>query len=425
MATHAIAQRGVLARAHVLHLQSRAHALAAGLVVAPQRGHARALQDVQHRLVAADGLLVVLRAPVRREHARQRDLRAAAAGGDAGEVQHPAPCELRGGLPRIAVEAPVRGAGRFAHHQHQQARPAHGGRRRLHGILADRQLRARAAGRFFADHLRQRYQHVGRRHQVAHFALVAQERGQGLGHRQHAQHGGADHARQQGDAQGQRALPRAFAQPHTPDHRQCGQRGEKRHQCVDAGQFAGLAPVGVQHVAHHVGVDIDAVGRHVVAGQRGRHHQQRQHHAGGTAPHQQRQPHAIGGGDQQEQRQRPLPLRQRLRCGRPPEHAIGEQAEVQACADDQRLGAHPRTRQEQGTHALPRADERRVVQGGGAHARDSVGTDPLRPKQASTAHATPQQTARLATSCERKCAPRSCCASPNTMPASRPMPRPA
>src|SRR3546814_16119690 len=60
----AVAQRRIRGIGHRLERKPVADTLAAGLVVAPQHLHARALEHVQQRLVAADLLRVVIVAAV-------------------------------------------------------------------------------------------------------------------------------------------------------------------------------------------------------------------------------------------------------------------------------------------------------------------------------------------------------------------------
>ena len=172
-----IAQLCVFGVGQALARQSVAHALAAGLVVAPQGGHARMVEYMQQGLVAADFLFIVVAAAVGREHARQRYFGTGPASAHLRKVDEPVDSGQFGrGLARIAVQAPVLGARGFSDHQYQQSRFAAAGACGLSGVGSDGQQRPLGAGRRRQQHFGQGDHVIGRSHQVAHFMVVPDQR---------------------------------------------------------------------------------------------------------------------------------------------------------------------------------------------------------------------------------------------------------
>ncbi len=299
-----LAQLRVLGVVQALDRQAVAHALAAGLVVAPQRGDAGVLEHVQQRLVLADVAFVVVVAAERGEHARHRDLGAGAARMHVGEIDHAQLRQLRRGLAHVAVQAPVLRACGFAQHHHQQPRLAAGRARGGDRVVLDRQLRRLVRWAVGLQVLPQRDQVVDRRGQVADLAMVAHHRRQVLERQHRADAAQRQHRQQEAGADRQRLARRT---PHQaqPPQRQDRQRGVE-HQRRDqrrGHQFARFLVVCGQHVAQHVRVQVDAVAVHVVRGERGGEQQHGQQRLGHAAPQQQAQQQAVHRQQQQEQRQ--------------------------------------------------------------------------------------------------------------------------
>ncbi|MCW0449713.1 hypothetical protein NB706_002547 [Xanthomonas sacchari] len=343
-AASVLAQLRILGVVQVLDLQAVAHALAAGLVVAPQRGDAGVLEHVQQRLVLADVALVVVVAAERREHARHRHLGAGAAGVHVGEVDHVALGQLRRGLPCIAVEAPVLRAGGFAQHHHQQPRLAARRTRGGLGVVLQRQFRRLARGAVGLEVLPQRDQVVDRRGQVADLAMVAHHRRQVLERQHRSDAAQRQHAHQEAGADRQRLQRRTPDQPHPPQHQDRQRRVEQQRRDQRRGhQLARFLVVGGQHVAQHVRVQVDAVAVHVVRGERGGDQQHRQHRLGDAAPQQQAQQQAVHRQQQQEQRQRQLHVAAVAAHRAAPEHAVAGQGEERAGRQRQHLVAQLRT----------------------------------------------------------------------------------
>ncbi len=332
-----------------LHRQPFAHALAAGLVVAPQRADAGVVEHVQQRLVRADLLLIVIVAAIGREQAGQRHFGAGAARMHVREVDRAGLRQLRRGLPGVAVQAPVLRAHGFAHHDHQQPRPAVGRARGGLGIQPDRQLRCALDRVVAAQRLGQAQQVVARRGQVAHLALVAHQRRHFLERQQRTAqcHGGRQ---QQEAATPQQCLaPAAAQQLHAPqhDHRQRRQQHQRGDQ-AGSEELAAFLVVGRQHVAQHVRIQVDVVAAHVMGGHRRAQQQHADHHLGVPAPHQQAHQQAVRADQQQQQRKAEA---QAARMGghrAVPEQAVAGQREEHAGERDEGFGGPGRAPVAQG-----------------------------------------------------------------------------
>ena len=128
--------------------QAVAHALAARLVVAPVHRHAGARQHVQQRSRCRG--CAPRRSRADRTGANMHGSETSVLVPQlvtSREVDHRHRASSRRGLPRVAVQAPVGGSRRLAHHQHQQQRLAPSGPARPGlSVRADRLARrARAA----------------------------------------------------------------------------------------------------------------------------------------------------------------------------------------------------------------------------------------------------------------------------------------
>ena len=135
----AVAQARGIDLAYGFTGQIFADTFATGLVVAPRNADTGSGQHVQQRLLTTDPVLVVVAPADRREHAWQRGFGIGPAAVDLAEIEHAQFCQLRGRLPGVATQAPVRGANGFANHQHQQGRLAAGQHHRAgHGVKPDR-----------------------------------------------------------------------------------------------------------------------------------------------------------------------------------------------------------------------------------------------------------------------------------------------
>ena len=321
---------------HLLAGQAVADALAAGLVVAPQHVDAGPREHMQQRLAAADAVLVVVASAHRREHARHRDLGVGAAAGRLREVDQAGHGrQLRRGLARVAVQAPVgrpRGLADDQHHPHRPSARAHARPRR--GIQPDRLARPGCALEVGGDDAAGRPQHVGRRDQVAQLALVAHHRRQRPEldhHRRHQQH---QRAEQPQRARQRRLRERAPAQrqPRQQRDRQRGLQPQAQRQ-RRPDQLARLCRIGAQRVAQHRRIEIDAEGRDEMGAAGRDQDQQRRHRLEQPAVAQQAQ-------HQEVQRQQ----RQCQRQAESPGGRIAERAAGQRLAEEGGVGAEQQER---------------------------------------------------------------------------------
>ena len=354
-ATTVAAESGRIQTLHGVVGQAVAHALAAGLVVAPVHRHPGARQHVQQPLAVPDAAFVVTVATERREHAGHRDLGVRSAARHVAEVDDRQRGELRRGLPCIAVQAPVGRACGFADHEHDHQRTlAVRGQRAGPGVEPDRLARHGRALGVGHRHRAGRPHQVGRRDQVAHLAVVAHQRGQWLEDRDQRGHG---HRQRQRDAAGTHpgcTRPPAVHDPHAPQQpdRQSGIQQQLQPQGRRQ-QLAGFDHVGAQHVAQHRRIEINAVTGHVVR-RDGRHHgQQREQRLDDPAVGHQRQQQEVHRAEQHQQGQRETPgarIRRRAaaQCGcqewtvgrQRPEHAGGQQQLFHRGWDRESRGAH-------------------------------------------------------------------------------------
>ena len=281
----AAAQRGVGRVGHLLRRQPGAHALAAGLVVAPLHAEAGAVHHMQQRLFTADALLVVVASADAREHAGQRGFGVGAAAAHIGEIDDIERGQFGRGLPRVAVQPPVHRAGGFADDQHKEQRLAAPGPGRAgHRIDADGHQRLGRLDRVGRGDAGQRIHIVGRGHQVAHRFVRPHQRRQVLRHRHERADADQHRGHERAQAPGDRHPPRPLAhlrEPHQPG-RQHSLPGQVR-QHVPGQQVTRFADIGVHQVAQHRRVEEHRVPAHEVGREGGAHQQQDQHWLGGAA----------------------------------------------------------------------------------------------------------------------------------------------
>ena len=341
----AVAQPRHLGAVEFLRLDAGAHALAARLVVAPKHTQTGALKDVEQGLAAADLVLVVIAAPLQREHAGQGNLGVGAATRDLGEIDHVALGELRRRLPRVAGEAPVGGTRRFADDDHEQRRllarlPARGERRVQPDLLPFAGGRAGVG----TEHAGQRIEVVGRGDEVAHFLVVAhqgrhvlEDRDQRSAQDQHAEN------------QAQRT-PQQRRTPGVAHHAHPGQQQERQQaiehevrQHAQAEQLTRFLDVGAQHVAQHARIKEDGVARHVVAGKSRGDEDHRQQRLGRPAVAEDEQDEEMQRrqGDEQAGGKQPVAGASEVALGErgAPEESVAAQGEEQAGKQGQRLDA--------------------------------------------------------------------------------------
>ena len=184
--------------------QAVANAFAARLVVAPVHGHACSGQHMQQRLAAPNIGLVVVAPAHWRKHARHRHLGVGAATGDIWEIDQAwgrwlwgslrgEVCskggQLRGGLPRIAVQAPIGCACGFAHHHHQQLGFGISCCCAAASVQPDTLARLACAAQALCGNAADRPGQVGGCDQVADFLVVTHQRRKRLKHGQHCTNG--------------------------------------------------------------------------------------------------------------------------------------------------------------------------------------------------------------------------------------------
>ena len=354
------------------------HAFAAALVVDPLRLHTGARQHVQQGLLAADARLVVVAPPHWRKHAGQRGLGVGAAGLHPGPAQQVGfGVQQRGGVAQAAVlelaMAPVGGAHRLAHHQHQQARarglrPARTGP----GVLADRLALTRDRDTLVQQRARQRPQRRRRHDLVAQRLVVAHQRRQHLVLRQQQGDEGQQGRQPQHDAETARR-PQANLCQQQPDR--CRQ-AQAMQQQVAVEQLARLGPVGVQCVAQHRRVEHAAELLGEVAAHPGHQGQQGQQGLGPGAPDPGRQQQVVQQAQEDQQGQLGTEpgrstLQRRLRARQ--ERPVGQQGPINAQQCDQ-----TGRRQGQAGQAGPLGAMRPGGQGNGTHG-PALRPTPLKP----------------------------------------------
>ena len=241
------------------------------------------------------------------------------------------------------------------------------------------------------------------------------------------------HQRQQGQQRGPclqqvvryPARPAAMVDRPAPQ-RQAGQRAQQQEYRgkLQAQQVAHLAGVGLQRVDDHRCINDHVVGQHEVR-DRGRRHQQKgQHRFERPAPGQQaQQQHQHKGNDQRKgDREHPAAdlLEQAQLAHRQPQRQVGDRGQPGAHGKNQAAGmpesASPYIRQGHGFIL------RRPGRGPRAHAAwpmsAHTGPQAMRANRPSIAQATHQQMNAVHKVWLVKCAPRICCATPSTSPAS-------
>ena len=316
---------------HLLAGQAVADALAAGLVVAPEHVDAGPREHMQQRLAAADAVLVVVAPAHRREHARHRDLGVGAAAGSLREVDQAGHGrQLRRGLARMAVQAPVGRPRGLAHHQHHPQGPgARRHRRARAGIQPDRLARPGGPPQVGRQHAAGRPDQIGRRDQIAQIAVVAHHRRQRPELDQDRRQQQQQRAQQPQRTPAQRAPERQPAQRHPP-HQRRRQRAleQQAGQQRRADQLAGLGRIGAQRVAQHRGIQADAEGIDEMRTAGRDQHQQRQ-----------QRPQRAAMAQQAQQQEMQRHLRQRQRRAEQPALRLRRQPTLERAVQEGVIGA--------------------------------------------------------------------------------------
>nr|GEU28547.1 hypothetical protein [Tanacetum cinerariifolium] len=274
-----------------------ARALAAGIVIAPQHGHAGVTEHIEQAFLRFGLVLRIVLARHARKQARYRDGRGSPARVDVAEVdQARLPRQQRVGVARITVERKIHGARRLSHH-HDGDRTAFfiGPQVALHGVAAQRRHHQRPCPLMLAVGIAG-LDHIGGRQQEPHLAVLAHGRRQGLEERHH-QHAGRAQRQHDDDSIDQHTFAHAGKLHVNVVHGQRRQYAQQDHgeQQVPAQQFFGFMDVGFHDVLHHAGVDGNAVAVHEIAGagreekqrdQDGLEHVPETHHAQACIEHQ-------------------------------------------------------------------------------------------------------------------------------------------